>query len=374
MRTPNWLQGQKLFLKLFLLNLACPAFVFAEESLEWQSTKPLLQQAEPAAPQFSSPMLRSIRGIFLRSLTHPESLKAVVEIQNAKGNKPAAYTSSVLLPKGMANGENDIAGIRSEISKTMAKGVQRETKITDFIPKEFIRNLTFKLGGSKAQAPAAPQDQLRYGLILTDIEPSAHSLKLASINTDSDYEMLRYAGKADLRYQVGPLPAKEGMSLYQMASPSVERNWYDLDNLPRMEFDGKLTPAGLPSAKSPLPPQLITLQQSQGYYSIEAKIEKTISPDSAIHRFRVPVYQSMNYREERNKDFEINKVTLENLYVRGPFSCNLEDQRIEKRYQAGLLYTKDSSRIELYTRADRNAIGDKFWPHHSWELKLETSF
>lgn len=364
--------------KLTLVKLCCGYFLSAlpagaQTKSEWVSTQSLLEQPIPAPRETSIPGLSDLRAILIRSLTNLENIKAVADIQTAKGTKPLSQSQSVLLPRELIVIEDQKSAIRTEVGSVIGKGAQKETKL-DFIPDHFQKGFRFSTAESKSPAPSAQADQLRYGLILTDIEPSPHSLRLASINTFNDYEILQFAGKADLRYKIGPIYPEADQSGFPAAAPppSTQSSW--MNRLPDPEFSGSVSPSGLPSGSEPIPAQLIKIEQSQGYYTFEAKLEKKLSPSTALHRFRAPIYQSMNLIDERDKDFKTSKLVLENIYSSGGISCNLEDYRSENRYQAGMIYTRDKSRLELFAHVPKAALEGKFWPQHRWEIKLETSF
>ena len=282
---------------------------------------------------------------------------------------------------------NDVSALSASLARSMRLYAQKETK-GDIFPKSWREGLKFSIGGGK-QAAAGPADsswvhngnpEMRYGLKLKEIEPNSQgSLKLASNGID-DMEYLAYAPKARVVYEIGEVYPEGYARSYPVTPPPPQPPqpslWQTLPKLPDMKFDGRMAPRGLPGPGSPLPPQSIFLDQTQGYYQLEAQMTGNFKQENMLHRLRVPLYDKMNYRQERNKDLIFTKSTFENIYNNDKgFWVNLERYHLEKRYQLGFQFHRLTNNLELYAHIPDNALStDSFWRAHRWETKFDFHF
>jgi hypothetical protein len=347
-----------------------------DDSTEWLRSRSYLSEPRPEEPKQSYPMADMLRGVLLRAIQHPDHAREIANLHSQLGTRSVATSKSFLSPMTPETKSHDGADVRVAMSNTFRTFVQKETKV-NVLPPELQQGLRFSNEGSGSAGSAADAGP-RYGLILTNIEPNPASLKLAAVNTFNDIELLQYAAKAELHYEVGPVYPESGPRSYAISVPSstpVETPWWSaLPDLPSYKFRGRLVPKGLPSPSSPLPPHVLSLEQSQGFYSLEAQLENGISPQSMVHRLRVPIYGNLRYLEERDKKLKPVKSVFENLYSSGSFACNLEHYHLEKRYQAGFIYRRPALNLEIYAHIPKAALHDDFWPNHRWELKLERFF
>ncbi len=351
----------------------------------WESSALILQFEKPAAAEISYPWLNQVRAIMLRALNSPDQGRDLVNMHNALGNKAlSSYAKYVGPHKITVNPKNGVE-IRRSLVKSVRLYAQKETK-GDIFPQSWKEGLRFNIGGGSAPATAPSQGyvyngnpEMRYGLRLKDIEPSREQLKLASVG--DSYEYLAYAPKAQIVYEVGEVYPDEYARSFPVHLPSPEPMpkptfWQSLPSLPEHKFSGRMAPRGLPGPGSPLPPQSLFLDQSQGYYQLEAQLSGNLKQENVLHRFRFPLYGRMNYRQERNKDWQFTKSTFENLYSNDDgYAFHLERYHLEKRYQLALRFQRAINNLELHAHVPDTALEkDNFWRQHRWETRFNFHF
>ncbi len=347
----------------------------------WTSSRLLLSSPLPAAPQTHYPAVDLFTKIVVRSLKNKDQAKELLNLQNTKGTPALSSARSILTPVSSQASlkEQEREKVFHQVTHKLRLFVQKETK-GDFLPDSLRQGIKFN--GADSRTASAPfingRPDLKYGLVLKNIEPSTNSLKMASVDPNLDYQMLAYAPKAKVAYTIGPVYPDESNEHYLVAIPGptlVETSYYDLlPKLPSLKFRGKIAPSGTPTPGSPIPPQLLTLEQYDGFYLFEARLEKGLSPKSITHKFRLPLIGKTTYKEERNKSFETTKMTLENLAHAGPFALNADHFVTEKRYQLGFAWKQPLRSIEAIAHIPDSALERNFWPQHRWELKADISF
>lgn len=366
------------------------SLALAEDSADahdgWESSAFILEFKKPAAAQISYPWLEQLRGIMLRSLNSPDQARDLTNLHNALGTKALSSYAKYVGPHKITVNPKNGAEIRRSVIKSVRLYAQKETK-GDFFPQSWKEGLRFNIGGGARPGSSTPnQDyvlngnpEMRYGLRLKDIEPSRESLKLASNGID-DFEYLAYAPKAKVVYEVGevyPDGYARNYPVFIAPEPTPEPTfWQSLPVLPEHKFSGRMAPRGLPGPGSPLPPQSLFLDQSQGYYQLEAQLSGNLRQENVLHRFRLPMYGKMNYRQERNKDWQFTKSTFENLYSNdNGYAVHLERYHMEKRYQLAFHFHKLFNHFELHTHIPDTALEKtNFWRHHRWETRFDFHF
>lgn len=369
---------------LFILFKASLVMADGPESeASWISNSDILL-ASPA--QFSKPTypwLEQVHSIFIRALNSPDHARDLLNLQNTIGTKAQSSYVKFLGPEPSGPSATHGPEVRQAVLKSIRLYAQKETKLNIF-PAQLREGLRFKIGesaASKHQVGIQNGDsRMRYGLVLKDIKPSQSSMRLASISMN-DYEVLKYAPKAETTYEIAEIYPEAGAASYpadmpfsrSIVQPSL---WQRLPSLPSFKFSGRMAPRGLPTAGSPLPPQSIFLEQSQGYYQLEAQVSGSMKQEAVLHRFRIPLYGNTIYRQERNKDLRYVKTVFENIYSNDKgLSVNLERYHLENRYQLGLLSQQALHKFELYSYVPDLALtGKKFWHEHRWESRFTYSF
>jgi hypothetical protein len=355
------------------------------EEADWESSSFILQFAKPPAAQISYPWLDQLRGIMLRALNNADQGRDLSNLHQTLGTKAqSSYAKYVGPLKIKANPQHGVE-IRRAVIKSIRLYAQKETKGNVF-PESWKEGLRFNVGeGGGPSAPAQKgfihngNPEMRYGLKLKTIEPSDDTLKLASFGHE-DLEYLAYAPKARVVYEVGEVYPEGYARSYPVSitadAPAKPGIWSSLPRVPDFKFSGRMAPRGLPGPGSPLPPQSLFLDQKQGYYQLEAQLSGNFKQENVLHRFRMPLYGHMNYRQERDKDWKFTKSTFENLYSNDDgYAVHLERYHLEKRYQLAFHFHRFINHFELYAHVPDTALEkDNFWRHHRWETRFDFHF
>lgn len=360
------------FLTLFCLFLS--KMVCAEPQNQWIDSRPFLVEVKKPESPDGFLFIRTFYGAVARSLANPDQHRSLLEMHGRTGTKAREARIHSLSIQKLSSSEATTAP--TEVTRTMSSFLGREFK-SSALPSVMRSGFSFDVGSSSKPEPkATAATPVRYGLILTNVEPSTESFRFASLGNGvmDDYALVSYAPKAKVNYAIGPITSEQDVANNEVAlATSSTRPW--TDGLPEFRFRGKIAARGAPSAAQIVPPQAITLEQTQGFYAIEIQTSQLIHKDTIIHRTRVPLLGSMNWREERNENFKKTRSTLENIYARGPLALNLDYFGLEKRYQTGLIYQKALTRFELYNHLPQDFSSQgNLWKLQRFELRLQTGF
>ncbi|MCX6127894.1 MAG: hypothetical protein NTX25_02375 [Proteobacteria bacterium] len=355
------------------LGLLCPSLL-AQTQLEWQSSQALLKEAaiKPEGPG-ASPWLESSCRIITQSLRNPEQHQQLASLRASRKDLTPAADPIFLAAYGSKSKSE--ASSSYEIEKTMQNFLEKEAK-SSAMPESLKKGLSFDFGTDHKEgpSPAIRKDPIRYGLILTSIEPSPTPFRLASISQYDEYSLIPYAPKADLHYRIGAIQSdseEPQRAQWGGSQPDTDKlsKWKDL------HFKAKLVPRGQMSAKQIAPPQSLSIDESRGYYSLEIQTSQIIHRDAILHRILIPLKDDLRLRQERDIHFHANRNTLENVYSRGALALNLDQFVVEKRYQSSLIYRKNLTSFELDTHLpNQSSKSQSLWQQQRWELKLERAF
>lgn len=349
----------------------------------WISNPELNKHRKPETMQTNLPWLGHIRDVLVRALQNPDHARDLVALHNAKGTKTQNSYLDYVGP--IASGPTATQGpeVRQSVLKSIRLYAQKETKLNVF-PAALREGLRFNIGGSSGtQIKHGIQNgdpRMHYGLVLTNIEANHQGIKIASID-EMDYRTVAYAPKAHLVYRIGEVYPEAGAQNYPATFPAPhtlpsQTFWSRLPALPSYKFSGRMTPRGLPSPGNLIPPQTLTLEQNQGFYQVEAQLSSTLKQEAVLHRWRIPAYNALIYRQERNKEWQISKSAFDNIYSNDQgISINLERFHLENRYQLGFIVRKHLHNFELYAHIPNAALeSDDFWPQHRWESRFDFRF
>ena len=355
-----------------LIGLLLAEKTHAQSAENWIESRPFLAESQnPQSPQ-GFLWVESLYSTMTRSLTNPEQHRQLAELQNRTGSKPlAARLHSLSIHQNTAL---LATAAPADVSRSLSTFLGREIK-TSALPDVLQKGFNFELGARTSDIATVPSP-VRYGLIVTGLEPNPEPFRLAALPRQyhDEYALVPYAPKAKVHYKVGPLPDDSTLDRSIPAVPRTKMSSF-FSQLPDLQFRGKIASRGPPTASQILPPQALTLEQTQGFYALELQTSQLLQKDAMFHRFRLPLASNMNFREERNDKFQKIRSTLENIYSHGPIALNLDYYGNEKRYQTGLIFQKALTRIELYNHLPESISPTSgLWNQQRWELKLQTAF
>lgn len=365
---------------------SCSSLGFAQDFTStirqgpWISSKPFLNEAKPVAAETKIPFVSMMREALVKGLNNVEHQQSVLLMQQNEGTKPQSFGEGYLghqkaFEKSDANSTHGTRWTLFRNAKTYA-GKEIHVNL-DFIPESVKAGFRFDQTQKSPSAVAVNRGpDVRYGLILKNIEPSEQDLRVASIGSDDDYLYFQNAPKAQLQYDIGPITASPvperpyGVNLAPDAAPP-SFNWKSL--IPDHRFRGKFSPRSLPTAAKPIPDQMLSLEQVQGFYSSDILFVNGLHKESVVHRFRLPIYDRFNIYEEFNDKFVPTKLVITDYLYKGAFSTNIEHYFLEKRYRAGFFYRKNYTNLEIYANLPDTALNSSFSRLQRWELSFQTA-
>lgn len=346
----------------------------------WINSKPYLTDVKPVAAENKIPFVEMMKEALVKGLANPEHQRSVLKIQQEQGTKAQSFGLGYLGKQKAFGGAdaNTTHGTRWTLFRNAKTYAGKEIHV-DIVPESIKKGFRF----DQTQSSDAPQAvvfnngvPVSYGLILKDIEPSKEELRVASIGNEEDYLYFQNAPKAQLEYEIGPVaitpvPASPyGVNLAPDAPPAPF-DWKTL--VPDHRFRGKFSPRGLPSAAKPLPDQMLSLEQAQGYYSSDILFVNGLHKESVIHRLRLPIYDRFNIYEEFNGKLKPTKIVFTDYFYKGAFSTNLEHYILEKRYRAGFLVRRGLTNLEIYANLPDTALNSSFKRQQRWELSFQSA-
>lgn len=228
-----------------------------------------------------------------------------------------------------------------------------------------------KLFSGSDDKPATPsttvsRNNLRYGLILKDIEPDKKAPKSAAIGSISA-EDLHYAGKAKASYTIGPIYEETNNPMFNVNLQEYNKDrrselstWDWLKSkAPSSNIQGAILPrtddpnqavADSGTSKK-LPPLRFSLWQQDNLYTYNYETVDGIKKDKVTHVFAFPLYHTLQMIQERNEGMELTRTTFSGLLLddKRPL-LSMTYLHLEKRYTAELKYERPL--VQVYFIAD----------------------
>jgi hypothetical protein len=344
----------------------------------WIDSRAYLNTATPEGATFNIPILENLNQALIKGLRNTEHQQSVMRLQKETGTQPQDFGEGWLLKNNAirAADANSTHATRWSLFRNAKTYSGKEIKI-DVVPESIKKGFRFDQSAPKEGevATTLTGTPVTYGLILKSIEPSDSELHVAALSTDVDAEAAYFknAPKADLQYDIGPIPVTSSQTYNFLSTPEpAKKGFYWRDYMPDHRFRGKFSPRSMPTAAKPVPDQTLTLEQVQGYYSAEIQFVDGLHQENLVHRFSIPVYRNLKLYEEYGEGFRPIKVLIAQDYNNG-FYSNLEHYFVDRRYRAGLFYRSGFKNLEIYVNLPDASLNPSWKKHQSWELSLLTA-
>lgn len=250
---------------------------------------------------------------------------------------------------------------------------------------QFDMNLKTLFSSGGSSAPAATE--LRYGLVLKDIEPSSDSARQAAIG-EFKPEDLAYAGQARVVWGIEPILRRPDQPMFAVSRPMTDyadpskadtRGLFSTISLPEPDFTGRVTPKpSTEGLKDGIPPLHITIEQKQGYYWTEIHSKANFKKEYIKYGARLPFYKAAHVQQIFTEEFDSERTSICNLLgdAHKPI-VNINYIHADERYSGDLYMVRNRWTVGLTAEAAprSNPIAD-FGKGHGerYEVKIGTDF
>lgn len=362
--------------------VCCPSMASAEDlSLTkvqgpWLDSRPFLNETKPEEAELELPLVDNLHQALVKGFTNFEHQQTVLQLQQTTGTRETEVGEGYLLLKNKvyraadANSTHATRWLLFRNAKTYSGKEIRVDIVPEKIKKGFRYDPTAPKEGPKPMVFTGPQ--VKYGLILKNIEPSEdEGRKLASLTSDSDMTYFMNAPKADVQYEIGPIavtPAQAGYNFNQPPEPQAPK-FRLKDYLPDTRMKARFSPRSLPTAAKPIPDQTLVLEQIQGYYRADVQMVNGFHKESVAQTFFLPLFKGFSVAEVFDENFRPQNVMIYNDFGKG-FAGNFQHSFVEKRYRAGFFYRAGYTNLEIYANLPDTALNPTFKKLQTWELNI----
>ena len=381
---------------LFVSGLvtSVPNAASAESFTKTWSKEDLAKTAEPVPVTDLSDILRDqIIGVASRVTANQNAnTPKLLEFRNRSTDDPApAYGLNVaLLSPEVVDGRVDTDAMRTFLRSQTERAIAEEVKPRSAVYRMIRDGLAFNLrigdlftSESKSTQSAA---ELRYGLILKNITPVTTGSSQAAIN-DSYNEELRYAGKAEVAWTIGPVTEEQNRSIFRdvnLAGTAPTGSIWSRFPVPKPNFTGQIAPSSgdqsLPSVSSKGLGSgfKITLTQESGLYQMVLNTDNKFKKQNSSHEFRLPIVGKMSVGRKLDDKFDPVQTSAYNVLVapQAPI-VNLHYMHAEDRYRGELGLERGHRRVTAEAlmrpgfRPGKGGLGKK---GEEYKLNFSTSF
>lgn len=250
-----------------------------------------------------------------------------------------------------SNNKNaDADGIRLHLLGQTKKSTEVKFKEAFPIIETFRKGLNYKfsLSGKGAQSAPSSTPQIRYGLIVQDIQP-VDAPAIASLGTSSDMGM-EYARPAKVIYTIDRLDEDRSkqpvfttpvdVEIASSSGPTAQQ----IFRRPSTDVDLKVEAANSEDSVSDkvgagaLPGAKLTLSQADGLVSTQVITTSRLGKDTLTHQFKLPLYGEANITRKVNESFKPIQTSANNLLVSASApKLNIHHLDYEDRYKGELL-------------------------------------
>jgi len=280
-----------------------------------------------------------------KSLEAPERRQRVLDLSS---KVPPKGTYGAYTLNGSAQPQQkgpDIYGMRSVAGLDIQRVIKTEAKNSpQFTALIKMAKVDIKPGSffAATPAPAAPSDNLHYGLAVSSITMDSDTPPFAS-QSDS-MEDLHYAGRAKVEWSIEPLTENKRRLIFQDVSPDPAPT-SDVTSpylkLPSPNFSTSATAEGSNDVTRidarALPTMRFELTQEDGYYNLTYRTNGQGNRIGVEHTLKAPVAGTIKVGRRFDDHYRLLETSAyELLYSPDRPSLNVHQMHIEQRYTADL--------------------------------------
>jgi len=269
----------------------------------------------------------------------------------------------------------------SEAQKVASSTVKSRLPLIDAFGSGFNFNLDFDtfFGESKQKNPNS--GNVRYSLILKDIQPiKGHDR--AAISSDLS-EDLQYAGHADVEWTIGPLMEEHNRKI--LAEPPMDLQKKETRTflgvrIPKFSFKGSVKPENFDNLskvnKEAMPSWLLSLSQTEGFYNMTHRAEFDGKKVSTEHLFRTPVAGTVEVGRRFSDNWDVLQTSAYNiLYDKRMPLVSVHYLNIEQRYSADLGTTVGNTNVSISARDKaKGVVASEADRPESYSINVTKSF
>lgn len=273
---------------------------------------------------FSSPVKTHVNEFF-RRLSNDEATTVSLRDLNAQNKvlkAQDAVIGEILEKKYEGQGLDPVKErLAGHSSRLLGQSITDKLGVFAAFQSGLKFDMNLKTLFTSGSTPKETAPEIRYGLVLKNIEPSGDSISQAAIG-EFRAEDLVYAGQAKVSWSIEPIIRRQEAPMFSVNAPRSRSNMESRDSvlgslinsisLPEPEFTGHVTPksSGLSNG---IPPLKITIEQKQGYYWTEAHSHSNFKKDFLLHGVRMPFYKAAHVQQIFNESFDPEKTSLCNI-------------------------------------------------------------
>lgn len=329
---------------------------------------------------------------FMRRLSHDEA--TAISLRDLNNQKKILRTQDAIISDmvGKKYDPQDLDPVKDRMaghgSRVLGQSISEKVEVLSAFQRGLQFNMNLKnLFSSGGSTPAPSSPELRYGLVLKDIEPSTDSVRQAAIG-EFRPEDLAYAGQARVVWGIEPILRRPDEPLFAVSRPTADytdpskadtRGLFSTLSLPEPDFTGRITPKSTAeSLKNGVPPMQITLEQRQGYYWTEIHSKANFKKDFLKHGMRVPFYKAAHVQQLMTEDFDPEKTSVCNVLgdAHKPI-VNINYFHADERYTGDVFMVRKRWIVGFTAEAAprSNPITDFGKGHgEKYEVKIATDF
>ncbi len=373
---------------LFVIIMLSPASLLAEPAeISWkQELRAPIPKQRPLIPAW----LSAFRSEFQSMIgNHHEQIQLHQKAQAAMQDLQPDPQGFELFGRTANQGDHR-AGLRASL-KAFSEGYIKGFSLI----RDLTQGIHFDIDLSQSKdthtgpsTHANRGQQARYGLILTNIEPSSESRPLAQ-RGPIDHHQLSQATQAKLHWSIARIEAERPIfTPYQVqqrhSSPRAQTLWQGLQNgsfdfsFLDADFDGKIINQG--QALTPdqiLASQTFILRQKSNFYQMHWPMQYGLPKGQPNHQFLLPLSDRARYQLHLDGALQTNYASLSvKLSQQHELWWHLHQYKKESRWKSEWSYHRGLTKIGFISELPGERLPQSFGvnPAEKYELQLALGF